>query len=67
MTTARLPVAVEAMGGDYGPEIIVRGARIAAEEFGTPVLLVGDPDKLGDTGGLEVSPASEVVEMGASR
>ena len=65
MTTARLPVAVDAMGGDYGPEIIVRGARIAAEEFGTPVLLVGDPDKLGDTGGIEVFPASEVIEMGA--
>jgi glycerol-3-phosphate acyltransferase PlsX len=53
------------MGGDFGPEVLVRGARIAAEEHGTPVLLVGDPDKLGDTGGLEVAPASEVIEMGA--
>ncbi len=65
MTSERLPVAVDAMGGDFGPEVLVRGARIAAEEHGTPVLLVGDPDKLGDTGGLEVAPASEVIEMGA--
>ena len=44
MTSERLPVAVDAMGGDFGPEVLVRGARIAAEEHGTPVLLVGDPD-----------------------
>ncbi len=65
MTSERLPVAVDAMGGDYGPETIVRGARMAAEEFGTPVLLVGDPDRLGDVGALEIAPASEVIEMGA--
>jgi phosphate acyltransferase len=29
-----------------------------------PVLLVGAPDRLGDTGGLEVLPASEVIGMG---
>jgi glycerol-3-phosphate acyltransferase PlsX len=46
----------------------VAGARIAAEQFGVPVLLVGDPDKIGEIGdaaGIEVAPASEVVEMGA--
>ncbi|MEM7341235.1 MAG: phosphate acyltransferase PlsX [Actinomycetota bacterium] len=63
--TDRLPVAVDAMGGDHAPAAIVEGARIAAEEFGLPVLLVGDPERMGDTGSLEVQPASEVVDMGA--
>jgi glycerol-3-phosphate acyltransferase PlsX len=61
----RLPVAVDAMGGDDAPDLIVRGAVIAASEFRTPVLLVGDPDRLGGGHGLPVLPASEVVEMGA--
>ena len=61
----RLPVAVDAMGGDDAPASVIRGARMAAEEFGVPVLLVGDPERLGDVGGLNVRPASEVVDMGA--
>ncbi len=65
MSDERLPVAVDAMGGDYGPEIVVEGARMAAELFGTSILLVGDPDRMGDVGDLDVQPASEVVEMGA--
>jgi glycerol-3-phosphate acyltransferase PlsX len=58
-----LPVAVDAMGGDRAPEEIVAGARQAVEELGIPVLLVGPPDRLGDTGGLQVLPASEVIGM----
>jgi glycerol-3-phosphate acyltransferase PlsX len=50
------------MGGDHAPVEIVAGARQAAAA-GHPVLLVGDPERLGDTGDLEVLPASEVVEM----
>lgn len=57
-----LPVAIDAMGGDRAPEEIVAGARQAAES-GAPVLLVGDPDRMGDTGGLEVLAASEVIAM----
>jgi glycerol-3-phosphate acyltransferase PlsX len=59
-----LPVAVDAMGGDKGPAEIVAGARRAADEHGIPVLLVGDPDAIGDAGGLEILPASQVVGMG---
>jgi glycerol-3-phosphate acyltransferase PlsX len=59
---AERPVAVDAMGGDRAPGEIVAGARQAAEA-GAPVLLVGDPARIGDTGGLEVVPASETVEM----
>jgi glycerol-3-phosphate acyltransferase PlsX len=59
---AELPVAVDAMGGDRAPGEIVAGARLAAEA-GAPILLVGDPAGMGDTGGLEVVAASEIVEM----
>ena len=59
-----LPIAVDAMGGDKAPDEIVAGARQAADELGVPVVLVGAPDRLGDTGGLEVLPASEVIGMG---
>jgi phosphate acyltransferase len=58
-----LPVAVDAMGGDRAPAEIVRGARQAAEELGIPVLLVGDPARMGDTGELPVRPATEVIAM----
>ncbi len=57
-----LPVAVDAMGGDRAPGEIVAGALQAADS-GLAVLLVGDPERIGDTGGLEVIPASEIVEM----
>jgi phosphate acyltransferase len=57
-----LPVAVDAMGGDKAPAEIVAGA-VQAAEAGLPVILVGDPDRIGDTAGLEVIPASEVIEM----
>ena len=60
-----LPVAVDAMGGDKAPDEIVAGARQAVEELGVPVLLVGRPEELGDTGDLEVLPASEVIAMDA--
>jgi glycerol-3-phosphate acyltransferase PlsX len=58
-----LPVAVDAMGGDNAPDDIVAGACLAVEELGIPVVLVGDPEQIGDTGGLEVLAASEVISM----
>jgi glycerol-3-phosphate acyltransferase PlsX len=60
-----LPIAVDAMGGDHAPGEIVTGARRAAEELGIPVVLVGRSADLGDTGGLEVIEASEVIAMDA--
>ena len=60
-----LPVAVDAMGGDNAPEAIVKGAQRAVEERGIPVVLVGQPEVLGDTGGIEVIEASEVIAMDA--
>jgi phosphate acyltransferase len=58
-----LPIAVDAMGGDNAPGEIVAGARQAVDELGLPVVLVGQPEALGDTGGLDVIPASEVIGM----
>ena len=53
------------MGGDRAPSEIVAGARRAADELGIPVMLVGRPNEMGDTGGLEVIEASEVIPMDA--
>src|SRR4051795_1146238 len=58
-----LPVAVDAVGGDKAPGEIVRGAREAADTLGVPVLLVGPPDRVGDTLGLDLLACTEVIEM----
>src|SRR5437763_13598033 len=58
-----LPIAVDAMGGENAPAEIVAGARQAADELGLAVVLVGQPEAIGDTGGLEIIPASEVIGM----
>jgi len=58
------PIAVDAMGGDKGPAEVVVGARRAAEELGVAVVLIGRPEEIGDSGGLEVWPATEVIDMG---
>ncbi|MEO7442754.1 MAG: phosphate acyltransferase, partial [Acidimicrobiales bacterium] len=56
------PVAVDVMGTDRGPAEVVAGALRAAE-LGIPVLLVGRPEEMGDTGDLPVLVATEVVGM----
>jgi len=60
---ATLPVAVDAMGGDKAPGEIVEGARRAAEEHGVPVVLVGPPEQVGDTRGLDLVACTEVIAM----
>ncbi|GAM09988.1 phosphate acyltransferase [Geobacter sp. OR-1] len=64
-------VAIDAMGGDNAPGVEVEGAVNAAREFGIPVTLVGDEDRiraelsLHDSKGLDIliKHASEVVGM----
>ena len=60
-------VAVDAMGGDHSPAVVVEGIRMLAPDEEIGILLVGDPDAIGqyDLCGLpvEVVPAREVVEM----
>ncbi|MBO0714294.1 MAG: hypothetical protein J2P59_06035, partial [Acidimicrobiales bacterium] len=36
------------MGGDHAPNAVVAGARLAREQHGVPVLLVGPPSELGE-------------------
>ena len=62
-TPVLLPIAVDVMGADQGPLEIVAGARQAAEELGVPILLVGQREAMGNTWGMEVLEASEVVDM----
>jgi glycerol-3-phosphate acyltransferase PlsX len=62
-TLATLPVAVDAMGGDKAPGEVVEGARRAAEEHGVKIVLVGPPEQVGDTQGLELVACSEVIGM----
>ena len=40
--TPVLPIAVDAMGGDHGPKVVVEGAVEAARRFGVSSTLVGD-------------------------
>jgi glycerol-3-phosphate acyltransferase PlsX len=35
-------IAVDAMGGDYGPAVVVEGAVVAARDYGLSTILVGD-------------------------
>ena len=58
-----LPVALDAMGGDRAPDEIVAGAREAVDEFGFDVVLVGPPELVGDTRGLELVSCTEVIGM----
>ncbi|MGH9071908.1 MAG: phosphate acyltransferase PlsX [Acidimicrobiales bacterium] len=60
---AGLPVAVDAMGGDSAPRAVIEGALMASRDHGVPVILVGRPGEIGDSSGLEVVPASEVIGM----
>jgi glycerol-3-phosphate acyltransferase PlsX len=60
---ATLPVAVDAMGGDLAPGEIVEGAHRAAEHHGIGIVLVGPPELVGDTQGLELVACTEVIGM----
>ncbi len=40
------PIAVDAMGGDLGPKVVVEGAVHAAQRAGIPSVLVGDEGQL---------------------
>ena len=68
-----MKIIVDAMGGDNGTATAVKGALLAAEEFGIDICLVGKADEilqaLRDEGydeipqGIEISHASETIEM----
>ena len=66
-----MKIAVDAMGGDHGPAVVVEGAVRAVREAGASIILVGDQavverevDRLGAGGlDLEIRHASQVVGM----
>ena len=66
-----MKIAVDAMGGDYAPHEIVKGAILACQQLNASVILVGDQAALQAelsnyslTGlNLEIVPASEVIAM----
>ena len=68
-------IAVDGMGGDYAPQVIVEGAVQAANDFAQlEIVLVGQPDPLKSElnrhkvlgGKIVIHPASEIVGMGDS-
>src|SRR5438270_1511677 len=71
---SRLKVAVDAMGGDHGPRVVVEGAVAAVREFGAAVILVGDRSAIhrevvrleAESLALEIRHASQVVGMAES-
>ena len=70
----RVRIAVDAMGGDYAPQEIVKGAIGAASSDGIEIILVGPEDAIHrelekyDIAGvpIHVVNASEVIEEGES-
>jgi glycerol-3-phosphate acyltransferase PlsX len=58
-----LPIALDAMGGDFAPGEIIAGARRAVDDLGLEVTLVGVPELMGDPLGLEVVACTEVIAM----
>jgi glycerol-3-phosphate acyltransferase PlsX len=69
-----MKIAVDAMGGDHGPAVVVEGAIAAHREFGASVILVGDEVAItqeirrlqAGSLPLEVRHASQVVSMAES-
>jgi phosphate acyltransferase len=70
-------IALDAMGGDYGPEELTRGALLALQQTSLQITLVGDQQVLRthlagmrsgvrEDGDIRIVHASEVVEMGES-
>lgn len=62
MAELPLPIALDVMGGDHAPSQILDGARQAVAA-GIPVTLVGRSADVGDTFGLDLFEASQVIAM----
>lgn len=58
-----MKIALDAMGGDLGPDPLVAGADMARRDFGTEVVLVGDPPLIRERlEALSISSSFEIVE-----
>lgn len=64
-------IAVDGMGGDYAPYVVVEGAISAVREYGFEVVIVGDRSKIerelskfpSVPSGITVHHASEIIDM----
>ena len=74
MSSNRARLAVDAMGGDFGPSVVVPGALQGARETGAKVLLVGREEEIrkqiaelkaedGEGELFEVVNATQIIEM----
>ena len=74
MSSNRARLAVDAMGGDFGPSVVVPGALQGARETGAKVLLVGIEEEIrkqiaelkaedGEGELFEVVNATQIIEM----
>lgn len=71
-----MKIVLDAMGGDYAPQVTVEGALQAARDFGFDIVLVGDKDVIDrelkkykdekSKKNITIVHASETVEMGES-
>ncbi len=69
-----MKIIVDAMGGDYAPEVVIKGAIAAVEEYNAEVVLVGDEARIKfllkknrySKEGISTYPAPEVIEMSES-
>lgn len=66
-----MKIAVDGMGGDYAPKVVVEGAVAAALEYGFDIVIVGDRSKIDAElskipsvpASVSVHHASEVIDM----
>jgi phosphate acyltransferase len=66
-----MKIAVDAMGGDYAPDVVIEGSIAAIKEYGVEVVLVGDQARIDallkkskfSSDRLSICPSTEVIEM----
>lgn len=66
-----MKIVVDAMGGDYAPDVVIEGAIAAVKQYNVEVILVGDEAKIRNLlkkykysgPAISIQPAGEVIEM----
>ncbi len=66
-----MKIVVDAMGGDYAPDVVIEGAIAAVKQYNVEVILVGDEARIKNLlkkykyagSKILVQPAGEVIEM----
>ncbi len=69
-----MKIIVDAMGGDFAPEVVIEGTVSAVKEYNAEVVLVGDEEKIQSLlaksrysgGRISVCHTTEVIEMSES-